>query len=85
MEAVQNLVAASGVLELARLESGTTAEEVVDLTSLDVVRQAGDEECVDRPRFVGEMLERLWERIVDVVRIVWLVIRSHFLSGRRRC
>lgn len=75
---LQNLVAASSVLELARLEPGTTAEEVVDLASLDVVRQAGDEECVDRPGFVGELREELWKRVVDVVRIVRLVIRRHF-------
>lgn len=42
-----NLVAAAGILELARIEAVTAAEEVVDLSRLDVVGETGDEECVD--------------------------------------
>lgn len=43
-----DLVAATRVLELARVEARAPAEEVVNLTRFDVVREAGDEERVDR-------------------------------------
>lgn len=42
-----NLVATAGVLELARVETGAAAEEVVNLTRLDIVGESGDEERVD--------------------------------------
>lgn len=80
---ITNLVAASGVLELTRLESETAPEKIVDLASLNVARQARDKESVNRPRFVGEPWQRRRKRmrIVDVVRIVRLVIRHFPLAG----
>lgn len=46
-EVVGYLIPASGVLDLAGVESGAVAEKVVNLTRFDVVRQAGDEEGFD--------------------------------------
>lgn len=43
----ENLVAAAGILELARVESGAAAEEVVNLTRLDVIWEPRYEERVD--------------------------------------
>ncbi|KAG5564507.1 hypothetical protein RHGRI_000627 [Rhododendron griersonianum] len=40
-----DLIDAACVLELARVEAGTAAEEVVNLEGIDVVREAGDEEA----------------------------------------
>lgn len=83
-EKLQNLIAASSVLELTRLESGTAAEEIVDLPSLNVVRQARDKERVNRPRFVGELRRKrmgIRMRMVDVVRFVRLVIRHFSLAA----
>lgn len=41
------LVAAAGVLELARVEARSPAEEVVNFTRLDVVGEARDEKRVN--------------------------------------
>jgi len=41
------LVGAAGVLELARVETGAAAEEVVNLTRLHVVREPRYEERID--------------------------------------
>ena len=62
-----NLVAAASVLELAGVEAGTTAEEVVNLTRLDIVWEARDEESVD----VASVT-----LLVKVIRIVWLLSHS---------
>lgn len=64
-----NLVATASVLELARVEAGTAAKEVVNLTRLDVVGEAGDEERVDGVAVV-EFLNWRWLLMVEVVRVV---------------
>lgn len=79
-----NLVATAGVLELARVETGAAAEEVVNLTRLHVVGESGDEERVDStPVLVAAavvVLLRWWLRwlLEEVVGIVRLRM-SHFL------
>lgn len=42
-----DLISATGVLELARVEPRAAAEEVVNLAGFDVVREARDEESLD--------------------------------------
>ena len=46
-----DLIAATSVLELGRVEAWTAAEEVMNFTGLDVVGKAGDEQRVD-PRSI---------------------------------
>lgn len=72
-----NLVATASVLELARVEAGTAAKEVVNLTRLDVVGEAGDEERVDGVAVV-EFLNWRWLLMVEEVRVVRRV--SHWLG-----
>lgn len=59
-----NLVATASVLKLARVEAGAPAEEVVNLTGLDVVREARNEERVDQV----SVLVRL--KVIGIV-LVW--------------
>lgn len=47
-----DLVGAAGVLELAGVEAGAAAEEVVNLTRLHVVWEARHEERVDVAPFI---------------------------------
>lgn len=42
-----NLIATAGVLELAELESGPAAEEVVYLTRFNVIWESRDKQCID--------------------------------------
>lgn len=77
----ENLVAAAGVLQLARVEAGAAAEEVVNLTRLDVIWEPRHEERVDSvPVLVVVLLWWWWLVVVEVVRIVGLEM-SHF-DGR---
>ena len=62
-----DLVAAASVLELTGVEARTTAKEVVNLTRLDIVWEARDEESVD----VASVT-----LLVKVIRIVWLLSHS---------
>lgn len=64
-----DLVATAGVLELARVESRSPTEEVVNLTRLDVVGEARDEERVDAVSVV-QIVEWRWLLVVEVVGIV---------------
>lgn len=69
-----NLVSITSVLELARIESMVAAEEVVDLTSLDVIGQSRDEERVDRLLLVAAMdgwpqRRRMWMGMEVVGRV----------------
>lgn len=72
-----NLVATAGVLELARVETGAAAEEVVNLTRLDIVGESGDEERVDSTPvlvvavvvFLRWWLRWLLEEVVGIVRL----------------
>jgi hypothetical protein len=75
----ENLAAAAGILELARVEAGAAAEEVVNLTRLDVIREPRHEECVDpAPVLVVVLLWWWWwVVVVEVVGIVGLEM-SHF-------
>lgn len=63
-----DLIAAAGVLELARVETRTAAEEVVNLASFDVIGEAGDEEGVDAVAAVV--------RLGEEVGVEWLLV-SH--------
>lgn len=73
----KDLVATASVLELARVEAGTAAKEVVNLTRLDVVGESGDEERVDGVAVV-EFLNWRWLLMVEEVRVVRRV--SHWLE-----
>lgn len=42
-----HLITMASILELARIKSMVAAEEVVDLASLDVIGESGDEKRVD--------------------------------------
>lgn len=70
-----NLVATASILELARVEARTAAKEVVNLTRLDVVGEAGDEESVDGVAVFG-VLNGRWLLVVEVVRFVRRVSHS---------
>lgn len=85
------LIATASVLKLARIESMVTAEEIVDLTGLDVVREARDEECVDLLLQLGIDMNNRNRRkrtrlMLKVVRRVEIsrMIRWMKTAGRRR-
>lgn len=76
-----NLAAATSVLELARIEAGTAAKEVVDLAGFDIVGEARNEEGVDAVAIVVEPVLRC---LVEVVWIVRLLV-SHRCSLAGGC
>lgn len=50
-----DLIATASKLKLTKIEPGATAEEIVNFTGLDIVREAGDKKGVNMALFIGNL------------------------------
>ena len=49
------MISTASKLELTKIEPGATAEEIVNFTGLNIVREAGDKKGVNMALFIGNL------------------------------